>query len=419
MIGIVGAGITGVTLANLVKECIVFEGEVIGGKIRTLYYDYGDRRYFIELGPDSIVFDKQKLSLLEKFFPGLFNQKNFVKKNPTYIVLNKYPLLLPTNFKEFLFSPILTLHEKLNFLINFFKNMNKNIDINDSFANYCINRFGLPFSRKILFPLFETVFGISASELVTKFVYPFIKKMEKDLFYKPSLMFNDENGLASVVNTLSKNLQIIHEKVQSIYFDGNQYLINNNYRVNKLVLTGEADKILSILKSIKIQDIEYKSLIEKLVELVGAINYHSSFVHVFILKKKINFDANGIIFKSPEYYFIKSITFFSKKWYDHYDIEIIRIFSVDSDYEQIYQELKKFLKILGYNLEDQVRDYFSVSWRNSLINYDQNYNRVISEINDYLVKLRKYGIFIFGSFIGGSGILDRMIYCINNYHLIS
>ncbi|MEM2175539.1 MAG: hypothetical protein QXI58_07985, partial [Candidatus Micrarchaeia archaeon] len=52
---------------------------------------------------------------------------------------------------------------------------------------------------------------------------------------------------------------------------------------------------------------------------------------------------------------------------------------------------------------------------NALVDYDQNYLKFFENSREFLKELEKVGVFIFGNFIGGTNILDRIIFAINNY----
>ncbi|MCS7165682.1 MAG: NAD(P)-binding protein [Candidatus Calescibacterium sp.] len=413
-IAIIGAGITGLTLANLLKnqKVVVFEENEIGGKIRTKHYTYRDKSYFIELGPDSLVFDSEKLKLIEEYFPKIFENKNFVRKNRIHIYgFGKiYPV--PLNALEFLLSGFLSPLQKINFILNFF--FKRKIDYRNylTLYDYAVNRFGEDFSKRIIFPLFETVFGIDSKRLVLKFVYPFLKRFEERIYYEPFPMFNTSTGLSSIISRLSEGIKILKEKVEFIYPDGSEFIINHKYRFKKIVFTGESKNIIALLRKM----VDYDENIEIACKELSKLNYRSSFIHIFILRHEIPLKSNGIIFVDGD--FINSITFFSKKWYDGADIEILRVFSKNDSIDGVFRELSDLFKKINYDLESNIIEHFSISWHSSLIDYDSNYMEFLISSKDYLQKLERKGIYIFGSFLGGSGIVDRMIFVLKNFQKI-
>ncbi|MCX7758064.1 MAG: hypothetical protein N2169_00400 [bacterium] len=414
---IIGAGITGLVLANLIsnREMLIFEENEIGGKIQTMCYRYKSREYFIELGPESIIFDKDKLNFIEGYFSDIFEQKKIMKRNRIYIADNNHIYFIPSNISDFMFGDFMMLSEKISFLAKFLFNkffFEKDLYDGWTLYDYSIRRFGRIFSDRVIFPIFESVFGIESRRLMLKFVYPFVKKFENEIFYRPITMFTSPLGLGSIVKKLSKNKKIVKEKIHKIIFDGSYFFVNDSYKCKKVVFTGEANKMLILLKDMSF----YSKNIELLCQKLSSLNYHSSMIHVFILNKIVSLKSNGIIFRNNDW--IKSITFFSKKWYDESEIEVLRVFSKTNDYSAVFYELCKFFSFLGYDFENSVIDYFSVFWNNSIIDYDSQYLDFYLSNKYYLKELEKMGIFIFGSFLGGTGIVDRIIFVLKNFQRI-
>ena len=433
-IAVIGAGITGLSLANILSKhkvnVTVFEKEKIGGKIQTIYFQNGNKNYFIELGPDAIVFDKKKLEKIEKFFPHLFNHKRIVNSNPIYIYSKNRISIIPTNFIEFITTDLLDNKQKFNFFIRFVLNFLKSkfsdkifnsqdIDLSTTLKEYSIKKFGIHFHNEVIDPLMSTVFGISSDRLILKYVYPIIKKFENNLFYKPLIMFNLENGLYSLIDKLKVNIEIKKQKVGKILLTEKGFFIDDFY-FDKIVLTGKNYEIVNLLENLQIETklqakIDLQSIISKVIGELKKINYHSSLVNVFVLKKKINLKANGIIFKNCS---VKSITFFTKKWYHDYDIEIIRVFSEYVENSFIIKELNEFFKNLQYDFDSSIVDNFWVFWDKELVDYDANYLKISLCIKDLLKSLEKFGIFVFGNFVGGTSILDRLVFSIDNFYKI-
>ncbi|MCS7243365.1 MAG: hypothetical protein RMJ36_01335 [Candidatus Calescibacterium sp.] len=414
---IIGAGITGLVLASLIpnRETLIFEEDEIGGKIRTMCYKYKDREYFIELGPESIVFDRDKLNFIEGYFPDIFEQKKIMKRNKIYIADGKEIYFIPSNISDFIYGDFMTFSEKVGFLIKFLFNkfiFEKDFYQNCTLYDYSLKRFGRIFSERVIFPIFESVFGIDSKRLILKFVYPFVRKFENEMFYRPVTMFTSPLGLSSIVNKLSQNKRIVKEKIHKIIFDGNCFFINDSYKCKKVVFTGEASRMLPLLKEMSF----YDKNIELLCQDLSALNYHSSMIHIFILNKIVSLKSNGVIFRSND--FVKSITFFSKKWYEESEIEVLRVFSKTSDYSAVFNELSKFFGFLNYDFENSIIDYYSVFWDNSILDYDSRYLDFYLSDKYYLRELEKMGIFIFGSFLGGTGIVDRIVFVLKNFRRI-
>lgn len=405
---IVGAGITGLVLSNFIKDSVIFEYDKIGGKIQTKYYD----KFFVELGPDAIIFDQEKIQKIEQALGSIFEKKNFIRYNPTFLYMKNRLYMIPSNFQEFLLTDLLSFFDKVGFIWNFlFRKAKYRGD--ESLEEFAINRFGKPFFERIIKPIFETVFGTNSKKLMLHFVYPFVKKFEKGVFYRPTLMFNIEDGFYSLIQKIAKNKNIINEKVEKLIVRENGIVVNDSYFFDRIVLTGQAHTISKILENTNFFDDRFIHIRDSLVSNLLSLNYHSSFIYIFILKSKININANGIIFVDDP--FLKSITFFSKKWFDSYDVEILRVFAKEKNEEKVINRLSEFLAMFSYDFQKNMIDYFSVFWENALVDYDQNYLKFFENSREFLKELEKVGVFIFGNFIGGTNILDRIIFAINNY----
>lgn len=418
---IVGGGIAALSLVYLLKskgnvELFVFEKEEKGGKIQTEYFDYQDKSYFIELGPDSIIFDHKKIEKIEEFFPSLLANKNFANYNPTYVFFKDYYSILPTNTWEFFSTKLLSFTEKFEtiyyflrrFLVNKKNNhiLSRKADLNDI--------FGVSFVNKVIEPLFENIFGLPLSEIDFNVIYPFIKKLERSLFYSSTVLFNHPKGLKSLIEYFS--VDIVKDDVKKVDFKNGKFIVNDYFVCDKLVFTCEAYKVSEILKTLleSLDNEVLKSLLVKLFDLLDKIKYRSSYVNVFVLKNFIKFRANGIVFKDSLFLF-KSISFFSKKWYKRSELEVIRVFSESKDFDNIYQDLKKFFSMIGYSFDDNILKHYEKYWHKALVNYDVYYSQFIRDLRGIVKELEGYNIFVWGGFLQSSNIVDRIIFSIDNY----
>jgi len=419
---IIGAGISGLSLAHLLKkhynfQVIVFEKENKGGKIQTKYFKYGSKEYFVELGPDSIIFDKEKLEKIEKFFPSLLKQKNFANNNPTYVFGDKFYYVLPTNIWEFFSTKLLNNLEKLEIIYYFLRRffLGRKVLIN----NYedLIRFFGSAFVRKVIEPLFENIFGLPLNELDFKVLSPFLNRLKEKLFYSPTILFNHPSGLKNIVDYF--DVDIVNEEVKKVSFVDKLkegcFVINDSLVSDVIVFTCEAyeiSRLLKILANCPNIDENLKSLLYRACSLLDKINYRSSYVNTFILKNPIKLRANGVVF-IDRITSLKSISFFSKKWYKDRDLEIIRVFSYERNLGIIFSDLKKFFSFLRYDFESNVLDHFEKYWEKALVNYDSSYYNVIKDLKDIIKALERYNIFIWGGFL--SNITDRILFSIENY----
>lgn len=96
-IALIGAGISGLSLAFLIKKylpnaSIYIIDKNISGKIKTKILEFNNTKYFIELGPDSLVYNEKFNKINTEFNLDKLNI-TFSNNNPNFFI-NSIKLVL-------------------------------------------------------------------------------------------------------------------------------------------------------------------------------------------------------------------------------------------------------------------------------------------------------------------------------------
>jgi protoporphyrinogen oxidase len=438
-IGLVGAGISGLSLAFLIKKYLPNTSIYIidknpSGKIKTKILEFNNTKYFIELGPDSLVYNEKFNKINTEFNLDKLNII-FSNNNPNYVFFNNKIYKIPTNILDFLLSNLISFKSKFQFVLDLFKEIKYNQ--NDTLLTFCQKNFNNEFNEKILYPLFSNVFSTDIDKLSIIPLIPYLKNIKTNILKnKSTKFFNFKNGLYSLTeylyNFLKDNkVKFINENLINFELKDNGYLLkteNNYLEVSKLFFTIPAFDLNQIINN-SLSDLSNLNknpvlfdLLKNLTYLLKSISYHSSYIYILVLNKFLNKKINGILFK--EHSIFKAISFFSKKWNNSINdnikddknyskknkIEFLRIFfknKFDKDLNYLIKELNKINLLENIKLNDILYSEY-VEWEDSILTNDINLFKNLKEIKIIANKLREYDIYILANFIGGSSIIDRL-----------
>ncbi len=185
---VIGGGISGLAAAVQLRDDgfnvqLVEASERLGGPIYTEYRD----GYIIDAGPDSFLSTK----------PGgiAFAQRlgiatDLINTNPdgggTYIVRDSrmaplpegITMLVPTQFRQILASPLLDLHGKLRLLTDYFLPARQG-DRDESVASFMRRRVGAQAFENLAEPLLSGIFAGDASKLSILATFPRLREAEQ------------------------------------------------------------------------------------------------------------------------------------------------------------------------------------------------------------------------------------------------
>jgi protoporphyrinogen oxidase len=272
-IGIIGGGISGLTAAYELKKkghvVHLFEREEsAGGLIRctrtngVLYHRVGGH-----------VFNT-KIKRVREWFDSIFSDSDFLNANRD--------ARITWDFEDFIGYPIenniYRLSEDLqeSIIEDLLSDRSNALDDSMTLKEFLINAFG-PTLFKIYFEPYNTkiwsepIENISVEWLKGKLPMPnvkdilisnFIRKSETNMVHS-SFQYAKHGGSQFIVDTLSKELNIFYENVDEIHKEGNSLLVNNKYRFDRVLFTGNIKEALDleVFKFIKMPrfDLKYNS----------------------------------------------------------------------------------------------------------------------------------------------------------------
>ncbi|MBN2167431.1 MAG: protoporphyrinogen oxidase [Marinilabiliaceae bacterium] len=227
---IIGAGITGLTLAYYLKgagkQFVVLEkSDKHGGVIKTIKKD----GFLFETGPNTGVIGQPEVVEL---FDSLGNAikieegNDLVKKR--YILKNKKWQVLPHNHKLAVSTPLFTLKDKFRILGEPFRKKGTNPD--ETLAEMVKRRMGNSFLNYAVDPFILGVYAGDPNKLVTRYALPKLYNLEQDYgsFVKGAIkkkklpktelekktnraVFSFEGGLSSLTNA-------VYDRIGDNYF---------------------------------------------------------------------------------------------------------------------------------------------------------------------------------------------------------
>jgi len=176
---ILGAGITGLTTANLLNKkgvdfCILEKLDRVGGVIHTV----AENGFLYESGPNSGVIGNVEVLRLFEDLKGaceLEEANENVKKR--YILKNKVWEALPSGLKSAIGTPLFTLKDKFRILGEPFRAAGK--IPNETLAQLVKRRLGQSFLDYAIDPFILGVYAGDPNRLVTRFALPKLYNLEQ------------------------------------------------------------------------------------------------------------------------------------------------------------------------------------------------------------------------------------------------
>ncbi|MCX7723066.1 MAG: protoporphyrinogen oxidase [Verrucomicrobiae bacterium] len=179
-VGIIGAGITGLTTAFCLQKrgvpVTVYEASGrVGGAIRSVYQD----GYLADFGPTTILETTRKIAGLFTD-AGLDGRKLYsseAAKN-RYIVCNGRPVAVPDTPVKFFLSPLFSLKTKLRLLIEPFIPPRRD-EHEESVAEFVLRRLGREFLERAIDPLVSGIYAGDPYKLSVPQAFPRLHALEQ------------------------------------------------------------------------------------------------------------------------------------------------------------------------------------------------------------------------------------------------
>lgn len=381
-IAILGAGITGLTTAQLLKnnhDVTIFEKNNYCGGIAHVK--------MIENIPYHTVgghcFNSKYQQVMDYVFNNVLDktQWNSVKRNAKIFFhenLIGYPI-------EFSIKQIAEFDEKLAFQItkDFFNAHDKNSKNLDEFFR---NKFGNILAEEYFIPYNKKIWGKNPKNIdpiwvADKLPIPNLEqffrgliKNEKDTMPHATFYYPVSNSQNTLIDNLAKGLYILlNNEISSIKYKNKKWILNNNYECDQIISTIPLDTlILKVLDSPK----EPKYLARKL-----KFNRISN-----VLWESESVESTWTYHPSQESLFHRHIHIgnFIKPNRNYTITEAVGVYS----FEEMVEAGKKFkylIKPIDFNVSDH-----------AYVVYDKNYSKSVNGIKAYLKEIGIESIGRFG-----------------------
>lgn len=179
-VGIIGAGITGLTAAFRLKqlgiEVVVYEAEQrVGGVIRSIR----ESGYLAEFGPNSILEISQKIVSLIRDV-GLEGRRLYsdAKAENRYLVRNGRPVVLPFSPLKFFGTELFSAKAKLSLLVEPFRRRAA-ADVEESVADFVLRRLGREWLDYAINPLVAGIYAGDPHKLSVPQAFPRLHAVEQ------------------------------------------------------------------------------------------------------------------------------------------------------------------------------------------------------------------------------------------------
>jgi len=432
MVGIIGAGISGLTLAYRLQEknipyLLLEEKEITGGYIKTELTD----DFTLDIGPNSILADEEIINFIKAV--GVENE--LIEANPNskdrYIFKAGKYQVLPDSPPKLLKSNFFSFKTKIRVLSEFFRKTEKIED--ETLAHFITRRFNKEVTDYVLNPFVTGIYAGNPEKLLVKLTFPILNELENKYGSVLKGMiksggsgrrksFNFRKGMATLPKAIAEKLNSLqlNTRVEKVEYLDRQYKVSAHsngqklsYNFSQLVIATPAFAASPIMENISTE----------VAKALSQVEYPPmALVHTVYSKDNANVQLNGFGGLNPkiENKFAAGSIWTSSVFSNRvpHDQILLTSFVGGSQYseqfknddlqikEKIIQDFQKDLKIEGKPVMQKIH-----RWEKAIPQYDKNLQAAYSEIE----KLQIKGLYFCAGWYKGVSLSD----CIKNASLLA
>lgn len=421
MIGIIGAGISGLTLAYQLekagKEYILLESsDYPGGLIRTDSHD----GHIFEMGPNSLLYDDEILDFLKEL--GLEDEIMYPEEvSKTRFVLRGDELkALPAGPAQLMTSSFFSLKTRFHILSEAVRTR-KELKENETLQELIEERFGKEVADYVLNPFVSGVFAGDPAQLLVKETFPVLEQYLKK--YGSILKgFKNEppgrKGSLNFLNGMASLPKALAEKTSNIRYNAKVEKITKNDSGFSLKIQGE-EKLIQVKKlAISAPAYAASTILEELypdfASYLSAVNYPPMIVvqtlyDKFLVKHELN--GFGALHPKVEDKFAAGSIWTSSVFPGRCKKNevLFTTFVGGSQYVKQAQKDEPFIRNkvqneLGkiYGIKGDYLHQKQYRWEKAIPQYDKN----ILPVKDMAGKLENENLFICANWLNGVSLSD-------------
>ena len=421
MIAIIGAGISGLSLAyylkKMGKDFMLFEKSSTGGVIRTKL----DNGRVFDLGANSLILNKDA----EQLITDLKLESKLVEAHESsknrFIIHQGQLIQLPSRPQDILKTSMITWKAKFRIfreILGLFKKTKKE---NETVAEFFERHFGKEITEKLVYAFVNGIYSLNPEELDLELTFPRLQELEnkygsilKGFIKEKSLdrmkSVNFENGFSTLITALNNQVkaQLLQAEVLGIERNADRYQIKystdegeKKLYFDKVVFCSDlksTEKLINHLslgvqqyfKATKVLTINTINLVYKKSAVKKSIN---GFGALGTLDSQINF--SGVINVSQTFPTklnnedeVMFTVMIKGKQAGSNDEELIHV---------AHEQLSKLLNISEFPISKEL-----TRWRGGL----PEYNKELKILNQELPKFRSNNIFFNANWVQGLSIKD-------------
>ena len=422
---IIGSGICGLSLAHFLskesKDFIVLEAsDKLGGIIQT----ENKSAFICENGPNTVLLNNDAIIELIKDC-DLWDALNFpseISNKNRFVLRDDELTLIPTSFKKFIESPLLSFTSKLRILFEPF--IPKHSE-NTTVYNFVVKRFGRAFHDQLIEPFITGIYAGDTKNMSAKHSLKMLWNLEQNygsvlrgLFKqkrKSAQMgsFNLPMGLSQLINKMSAPLK------DQIYLNTPVQKVLKNEAGYEVICESSSIFCKKLICAIPAYALSNIFLDEQLTTILNEVRYTPVDVFHFGFKKeniKNKAQGFGVLTKPSDEKSYLGILF-SSRTFNNVAPQDSELFTVlvggerqkelcELPIEQLEEKvLNELEQLIGHKGRLAFKKHYR--WKRGIPQYDMNQEQLNSAIANF--EAQNSELFILGNFYAGISVSDCIL----------